>query len=99
MARKRTSLSAVLGAATGPARRAPPAAAGPTAAAEPSPPVPVRRYKQLTVYLPPPVYEQLRRLAFDERTKMHRLLLEGLDRVFADRGLAPLHDLAGDEPE
>jgi len=97
MARKRTSLSAVLGAATGPARRVQPAAAPP--AASPEVPAPVRRYKQLTVYLPPPVYEQLRRLAFDERTKMHRLLLEGLDRVFADRGLAPLQDLADDATE
>jgi hypothetical protein len=39
------------------------------------------------------VYEQLRRLAFDERVKMHQLLLEGLDRVFRDRGLPGLDEL------
>jgi hypothetical protein len=40
-----------------------------------------------------PVYEQLRRLAFEERRKMHQLLMEGLDRVFRDRGLPGLADL------
>ena len=49
--------------------------------------------KQQTVYLPLPVYEQLRRLAFEERVKMHQLLMEGLDRVFRDRGLARLDEL------
>ena len=49
--------------------------------------------KQQTVYLPLPVYEQLRRLAFEERVKMHQLLMEGLDRVFHDRGLPPLGEL------
>jgi len=42
--------------------------------------------KQLTLYLPHPVYRQLRELAFHEEKRMHKLLLEGLDRVFADRG-------------
>jgi hypothetical protein len=49
--------------------------------------------KQQTVYLPLPVYEQLRRLAFEERVKMHGLLMEGLDRVFKDRGLPGLGEL------
>ena len=49
--------------------------------------------KQQTVYLPLPVYEQLRRLAFEERSKMHSLLMEGLDRVFKDRGLSSIDDL------
>ena len=35
--------------------------------------------KQQTVYLPIPVYEQIRRLAFEERCKMHDLLMEGLE--------------------
>ena len=52
-----------------------------------------RPIKQQTVYLPMPVYEQLRRLAFEERLKMHDLLMEGLDRVFKDRGLASLEEL------
>jgi hypothetical protein len=54
---------------------------------------PRRAVKQQTVYLPEPVYEQLRRLAFEERVKMHALLMEGLDRVFRDRGLPGLEDL------
>jgi hypothetical protein len=54
---------------------------------------PRRSVKQQTVYLPLPVYEQLRRLAFEERVKMHALLMEGLDRVFRDRGLPGIADL------
>jgi hypothetical protein len=86
MSRKRTSLEALL---------APPAAI----ALDPAPvadPVPSQRpdVKQQTVYLPLPVYEQLRRLAFEERVKMHQLLMEGLDRVFRDRGLPPRGELA-----
>ncbi len=42
--------------------------------------------KQLTLYLPHPIYKQLRGLAFHEEKRMHSLLMEGLDRVFADRG-------------
>ena len=42
--------------------------------------------KQLTLYLPHPVYRQLRQLAFHEEKRMHSLLMEGLDRLFADRG-------------
>jgi hypothetical protein len=53
--------------------------------------------KQQTVYLPVPVYEQLRRLAFDERVKMHGLLMEGLDRVFRDRGLPSVQELSAPE--
>lgn len=46
-----------------------------------------------TVYLPPEVYEQLRLLAFEERKKMHDYLVEGLDRVFKNRGLKPFNEL------
>ncbi len=49
--------------------------------------------KQLTVYLPHPVYRQLRELAFHEERRMHSLLLEGLDRVFADRGVRSTEEL------
>jgi hypothetical protein len=45
------------------------------------------RTHQLSVYLEPPVYNQLRELAFVERTKMHTLILEGLDLVFQTRAL------------
>ncbi len=83
MSRKRTSLDALLQTET---------------PAEPAPvtPPPARRrpsVRQQTVYLPIPVYEQLRRLAFEERVKMHSLLMEGLDRVFRDRGLPAIAEL------
>ncbi len=41
--------------------------------------------KQLTLYLPDPVYRQLREIAFNEDTKMHPLILEGLDMLFKSR--------------
>ena len=50
--------------------------------------------KQQTAYLPEPVYEQLRRLGFEEKRKMHTYILEGLDRVFADRGLPSIKDIS-----
>lgn len=80
MSRKRTSLDALLAL---PEPAPPPA---PAAARRPS-------VKQQTVYLPLPVYEQLRRLAFEERCRMHQLLMEGLERVFRDRGLPGLAEL------
>ena len=40
----------------------------------------------MSVYLEPPVYDQLRDLAYAERTKMHALMLEGLDLLFKQRG-------------
>ena len=52
-----------------------------------------RRVTQQTAYLPVPVYKQIRRLAFEENTKMHSLLMEGLDRVFKDRGLPSMAEL------
>ncbi len=90
MSRKRTSLSAVLGTAqdmpptVATAERPPDGGGG-------------RRpgLKQQTAYLPEPVYEQLRALAFDERRKMHDLLMEGLDLVFKQRGLRSIEDLTG----
>ena len=51
--------------------------------------------KQQTVYLPIPVYEQLRQLAFEERAKMHDYYLEGLDLVFEKRGLKSIKDITG----
>ncbi len=52
--------------------------------------------KQQTVYLPDKVHEQLRRLAFEERARMHDYLLEGLDRVFRARGIPAIEELVGD---
>ena len=48
---------------------------------------------QQTAYLPEPVHEQLRRLAFEERAKMHDYLMEGLDLVFQKRGLPSIDEL------
>ena len=48
--------------------------------------------KQHTAYLPIAVHEQLRKLAFEEDRKIHDYLIEGLDRVFADRGLPAIKD-------
>jgi hypothetical protein len=50
--------------------------------------------KQHTAYLSLAVHEQLRKLAFEENRKMHDYLVEGLDRVFADRGLPAVKDLS-----
>jgi hypothetical protein len=49
--------------------------------------------RQQTVYLPVPVYEQLRRLAFEERAKMHDFLMQGLDLVFKTKGLKSIAEL------
>lgn len=49
--------------------------------------------KQHTAYLPLAVHEQLRKLAFEENRKMHDYLMEGLDRVFTDRGLPAIKDV------
>lgn len=90
MNRKRTSLSAVLGMAD-----ASPSIS--TISEAPVSRIGTRRpgLKQQTAYLPEPVYEQLRALAFEERRKMHDLLMEGLDLVFRQRGLRSMEDLMG----
>ncbi len=84
MSRKRTSLDTLL-------QEVPPSP--PPPAAEEARLKRRPKVRQQTVYLPIPVYEQLRRLAFEERVKMHGLLMEGLDRVFADRGLPSIREL------
>ena len=91
MARKRTSLEALLD--TSEAAAPTPLRPGLKPAATAKRTINNRPIKQQTVYLPIPVYEQLRRLAFDEREKMHSLIMEGLDRVFRDRGLRSLAEL------
>jgi len=88
MSRKRTTLDAILDLPRPEAPVPEPAVASAAEAMLRRPEV-----KQQTVYLPLPVYEQLRRLAFEERVKMHQLLMEGLDRVFRDRGLPGLGEL------
>jgi hypothetical protein len=39
-----------------------------------------------SLYLPEPVYEALRKIAFDERIKIHDLVLEGIDAALRRRG-------------
>lgn len=87
--KKRTSLDSVFQGDAGEA------SASPKTTASSPPPTKGKRpgIKQQTAYLPLPVYQQLRRLAFEEEQKMHDLLMEGLDRVFADRGLPSIKEI------
>ena len=67
----------------------------------PAPPIPMpvtqgtlkERAKQLSVYLEPPVYDQLRELAYTERTKIHSLMLEAVDLLFKNRGALSIRQL------
>ena len=52
------------------------------------------RAKQLSVYLEPLVYDQLRDLAYTERTKMHALMLEAVDLLFKHRGALSIRQLS-----
>ncbi len=51
------------------------------------------RSKQLSVYLDPAVYDQLRDIAYTERTKIHPLMLEALDLLFGNRGARSIREL------
>lgn len=46
-----------------------------------------------SVYLPGPVHEALRRVAFDERCKIHDLVIEGIGMALRKRGYPPLEQL------
>ena len=95
MSRKRTSLDAIVTRSVIETQaEEPPAAAvvrTPEAGNRPG-------FKQQTAYLPLAVHEQLRRLAFEERAKMHDYLLEGLDLVFRKRGLPGVEELKRKNP-
>ncbi|MEH3119809.1 MAG: hypothetical protein PGN25_20060 [Methylorubrum populi] len=54
------------------------------------------RARQMSVYLEPPVYDQLRDLAHAERTKMHALMLEALDLLFRQRGARSIEQVLGE---
>lgn len=56
-----------------------------------------QRAKQMSVYLEPPVYDQLRDLAHAERTKIHPLMLEALDMLFRQRGARSIRQLMEDD--
>jgi hypothetical protein len=47
--------------------------------------------------LPEAVYQQLRKLAYEEEAKMHDYLMHGLDLVFKEKGLKPIDELTGRE--
>jgi hypothetical protein len=48
-----------------------------------------------SLYLPEPVYEALRRIAFEEWRKMHDVVLEGIDLALRWRGYASVESLKG----
>jgi hypothetical protein len=89
MNKKRTALNDVLRLPTEEAQATPQAAPSITPSAIGRRP----GIKQQTAYLPEAVYEQLRKLAFDERRRIHSYIMEGLDRVFRDRGLPSVEEL------
>ncbi|TVR07907.1 MAG: hypothetical protein EA385_11560 [Salinarimonadaceae bacterium] len=72
----------------------------PRIAAVETPPQPrtlKQRAKQMSVYLEPPVYDQLRDIAHAERTKIHPLMLEALDMFFRHRGARSIRQLMADD--
>jgi hypothetical protein len=46
-----------------------------------------------SLYLPEPVYEALRRVAFEERCKIHDVVMEGIGLALRKRGYPALDDL------
>ena len=46
-----------------------------------------------SLYLPEPVYEALRKIAFDERLKIHDVVMEGIDAVLGRRGYPSIESL------
>jgi hypothetical protein len=46
-----------------------------------------------SLYLPEPVYEALRKIAFEERVKIHDLVLEGIDAALRRRGYPSVESL------
>jgi hypothetical protein len=49
--------------------------------------------KHTSVYLPEAAYEALRQVAFDERCKIHDLLIEGVELALKKRGYPALADM------
>jgi hypothetical protein len=46
-----------------------------------------------SLYLPEPVYEALRKIAFEERLKIHDIVLEGIDLALRRRGYPSVESL------
>jgi hypothetical protein len=49
--------------------------------------------KHTSVYLPEAAYEALRQVAFDERRKIHDLLIEGVELALKKRGYPPIAEM------
>ena len=49
--------------------------------------------KHTSVYLPEAAYEALRQVAFDERRKIHDLLMEGVELALKKRGYPPIAEM------
>ena len=49
--------------------------------------------KQLSLYLPVAAWRQVRKVAYEEERSIHSCVLEGLDLLFAQRGLPPIAEL------
>ena len=52
-----------------------------------------QRAHQLSVYLEPEVYDRLRDIAHEERTKLHSLVLEAIDMLLKRRGQPSIKEL------
>jgi len=90
---KRSSLFGGAGKASGPTEPAPqspdPVSAAPAPAERRYPKAATREGKRVaTVYLEPEALKQLQRLTIDEDTTLQALLTEGINAVFAARGLS-----------
>jgi len=46
-----------------------------------------------SIYLPEPVYETLRKIAFEERLKIHDIVLEGIEAALRQRGYPSIENL------
>ncbi|GAB5405708.1 MAG: hypothetical protein Aurels2KO_39390 [Aureliella sp.] len=52
--------------------------------------------KQQALYLKHPVHRQLKYLAFEEDKKMHDLCMEAIDLLFANRGMKSVSELTSE---
>jgi hypothetical protein len=52
-----------------------------------------QRCHQMSLYLEDPVFDVLRGIAFEERVKMHQLLLEAVDLLLKKRGAPSVREL------
>jgi hypothetical protein len=50
-----------------------------------------------SLYLPGPVYEALRKIAYDERVKIHDVVIEGIDAAFRRRGYPSVERLKAEK--